>query len=368
MTKLQFFCVSYTRGDAPRLSGAEVRGLALTVLEIPTVVMPTRDDGLFGIHATEFVKFRPARAFLVSVKATQGMASEVFFENARSKLLELFTGVTGYVLDVLRMLPMPVSAVDQLIPYDVMGEDLFSLSIIDRGAQGQRAQTFGLAKLGQSELTFDFVGWHLKDDAHQLVTRIAEWVFQHRKLIPPSSEVPFGYDTLRFTGGTGPARSHHPSLIQKLLPEREFEGTGLCTIEALAATPQDLSAVLEHLRAQQEVLSRSNVVGDSPHHSKTVQVKGRVNALRNLEGMRIEPINSKDSGWSFRQTDGSIGSSAFVPLSELIQQLPELIGFLALPAGSVVWWNSEGRAVTTVSDAAGFDEIPTGEFTLGVEK
>ncbi len=371
MTKLQFFSVVYTRGDAPRAIGASLRGIDVSVLELP-VHMPTREDDLFGPHVTDFLQFKPVRSFLIAAHAEQAMASEVFFENLRARLLEVLTGVTGYVIDVLRLYPMPITAADQLIPYDVMGDDLFSLLITDRGAHGMHAETFGLAKLGQSELTFDFAGWALKEEATHLVARIADWVFQHRRLIRPGSEVPFGFDTVRFVAADGVnesiARGWHAPFIQKVLPERLFSGTGVAHVECVSDGVSDLTQVLVRMQKQQEVLTRFSVVGDSPHHQRTAQVKGLIRELRNVEGVRSEPVNSRDSGWSFRHTDSPMASSGTISLGELARQVPEVVAHLALPAGSVVWWNAEGRPVTTVSDLAGLEEYATGEFTLGAEK
>jgi hypothetical protein len=355
-----FFAI-YTRGAAPRDTFSAPSGLRVSLGEMPEVVWPSaRRDELFGPHVKSLERFKPSRGFLLAISNEARGDPVSFFDQVRHVLLEAVSGLEGVGLDVLRLWPFPLGGAAEEFSEDLLADDLFSVGFQELGDSVFRAETFGLAKLGQRELVFTFCGRDLLDDAQLLCGHLADWLLEHRRVVRAGDSLHFGFDRLIFRAaeGTagGPFRGWHPPLIQRLLPEALFPGVGLTEVRAADESgfesADNVTAVLRRAFDQRQLLEEYDLLGDSPHLSKTASVRGRVRQLARLTAVRDEPRGTKDSGWHFLGIPSDSSSdSGVVSLGDLVRRAPGLVRFLALPPGVRLEWNAHGVLHVDVSRA-----------------
>lgn len=352
----------FTAGAHLNFSVEVPEELSFGVSMLDPQLVPGPGDDLFGPHARAFSGFRPTRAWLISMSREVKGRAGPFFDETRRLLLDLTRGLEGVGLDVLRLWPFPLAHAEDLIPDEILSEDLFSMGLTEMGEHGFRAETFGLAKLGQAELSFEFRGRELLEEAALMCGHLADWLMDHGRRVEDSQSMAFGYDRLTFFAADagGDPRTWHPPLIQRLLPTSVFPGVG--ALEVLShpegAAPQDTSDLtipLARSLEQRLVLEDLDVSGDSPHALATAQVVGTIDELRNLTMWREEHTGSKDSGWRFRR-DGTAGSPETMALLDIARHVPLIVRFLALPWGVNLHWTAEGQLTIDTSKARHDDD------------
>lgn len=360
--------VIYTDGGAPTDAFAPPDHGSTRVLltELAPLVVPTRSDELFGPHAQAFSRFVPRRAFLLSLSRPVNGAAGPFFGEARRVLLEACAGLKGYGFDVLRLWPFPLQTAAETLPEEPLAEDLFSVGFTEMGEHGFRAETVGLSKLDQREISFEFKGRELLEDAALMCGHLADWAMEQGHRVQHGQSMAYGFDRLTFfaTEGEagGPFRGWHPPLIQKLLPPEVFPGVGVLEVQSVAdgtdGERSPLTLALTRALEQRLVLEEYDLTGDSPFHSATAKVRGFVHGLRALTAIRDEPNASKDSGWRFvSRTTHDGPEEGLMTLAELANRVPEIIRYLALPPGVRLEWDTEGRlSVDTSKAQAELDE------------
>jgi len=354
--------VIYTDGGAPSDAFAPPPDVSTRVLlsELSELVMPTRSDELFGPHTQTFSRFTPKRAFLLSLSRTVSGGAGHFFGEARKVLLEVSAGLKGYGFDVLRLWPFPLQTAAEALPEEPLAEDLFSVGFTEMGEHGFRAETVGLSKLDQREISFEFKGRDVLEDAALMCGHLADWAMEHGHRVQHGRSMAYGFDRLTFfaTEGDagGPFRGWHPPLIQKLLPLEVFPGVGVLEVRAAGdgngVEREPLTVALMRALEQRLVLEEFDLTGDSPFHSATARVRGFVHGLRSLIALRDEPNASKDSGWRFvSRTTHDGPAEGMMTLAELANRVPEIIRYLALPPGVRLEWDGEGRLKVDTSKA-----------------
>jgi hypothetical protein len=277
--------------------------------------------------------------------------------------LEATHGVQGVGFDVLRLWPFPLASADEALPDELLAEDLFSVGYTEMGEHGFRAETFGLAKLGQRELSFEFQGSELLEEAALMCGHLADWLVDHGRRVEDGQSMAFGFDRLNFkaaegTQAGGPFRGWHPTIIQKLLPEALFPGVGVLEVRSHpegTTERHDVTGPLHRSLEQRLLLEELDVTGDSPHAQATARVWGAVRELNNLLMWREEHTGSKDSGWRFR-TLGVSAPEGVVTLHDLARHVPDIIRFLALPWGTRLEWGADGRLNVDASKVRHDDE------------
>lgn len=333
-----------------------------------SLILPGADDELFGPYANLFQRVKVKRCFLLGFRKTAPGRSDAFFREVRTAVLRATDGVIGLGLDILRLWPFPLESAGDALPEDFLAEDLFSVGFTEMGEHGLRAETVGLSKLGQREVTFEFTDPALIEEAALLCGHLADWLLEHNRRVVHGQSMAFGFDRLVFVSAEGaaggPFRGWHPPLVQKLLPEELFPGVGVLEIHASAPghdeVREDLTIALRRALEQRLLLEELDLTGDSPHASSTAQVKGFVTELKNLVAVREESVASKDSGWRFRSSVvGDSGEDGVRSLIDIARRAPELVRFLALPHGVKLTWNAEGNLSLDRSRVA-VDEV-TGE-------
>lgn len=363
--------VIYSDGGAPTDAFAPPNNGPTQVLltELPEIVVPGRNDELFGPHTQLFSRFTPKRAFLLALsKQVKGGAGS-FFADARRVFLETTAGLKGFGFDVLRLWPFPIEQAAEALPEEPLAEDLFSVGFTEMGEHGFRAETVGLSKLDQREISFEFRGRELLEDAALMCGHLADWAMEHGHRVQHGQSMAYGFDRLTFFAAEGdaggPFRGWHPPLIQKLLPAEVFPGVGVLEVQTLedapSATRSPLTVPLLRALEQRLVLEEHDLTGDSPFHSSTARVRGFVHGLRALTAIREEPTASKDSGWRLvSRTTHDGPEEGQMTLAEIANRVPEIIRFLALPPGVRLEWDTEGRLKVDASKAhAELDEDDT---------
>lgn len=365
MPRLSCFFAIYTDGAALAEALPTPPGTDVFLGEMETVALPGPADELFGPHAALLTRFKPKRGFLLGLtREVKGPAGD-FFSDARAVLVEATRGVTGYGLDVLRLWPFPLALADQALPEEPLAEDLFSVGFTEMGEHGFRAETFGFAKLGQRELSFEFKGRELLEEAALMCGHLADWLLEHGRRVEHGQSMAYGFDRLTFFAAEGnaggPFRGWHPPIIQKLLPASLFEGVGVLEVMALPEgapdEKHDLTVPLRRSLDQRLLLEELDVAGDSPHATTTAQVKGFISQLKDLVATREEPHASKDSGWRFTSVvEGDSGENGMMTLGVVVRRAPELLRYLALPHGVRLEWDSDGVLSMDLSRARHDDD------------
>jgi hypothetical protein len=359
--------VIYTDGGAPHDAFTPPVDLSVRVSlgELPELVVPARTDELFGPHVQTFARFTPKRGFLLALsKPVKGAAGD-FFAEARRVFLEATAGLKGYGFDVLRLWPFPLEQATEVLADDPLADDLFSVGFTEMGEHGFRAETVGLSKLDQREISFEFRGKELLEDAALMCGHLADWAMEQGHRVGHGTAMAYGFDRLTFFAAEGdaggPFRGWHPPLIQKLLPPEIFPGVGVLevrTVSDLAGEPAEpLTIPLTRALEQRLVLEEYDLTGDSPFHTATARVRGFIHGLPALTAIREEPVASKDSGWRFisRATqDGPEEGS--MTLGEVANRAPAIIKYLALPPGVRLDWDSEGALNVDASKAHAADD------------
>lgn len=348
MPTLSSFFAIYTDGESLHDSFPSPAGTDVFLAEMGTLTLPASKDELFGPHANIFQRVKPKRGFMLAFHCRSRVRAETFFNEVRTAVLRATVGIKGVGLDVLRLAPFPLQSAAEALPEDLLAEDLFSVGFTEMGDHGLRAETIGLSKLGQREITFEFSDRALLEEAALMCGHLADWLLDHNKRIVGGQSMSFGFDRLTFFSAEGeaggPFRGWHPPLIQKLIPAELFEGVGVLEVHSSppgnGALREDLTVPLRRAFEQRTLLEELDLSGDAPHSSATAQVKGFVTELKNLAATREESASSKDSGWRFRSTGE--GDSGVTTLADLARRAPELVRFLALPQGVKLTWNAAG--------------------------
>jgi hypothetical protein len=327
-------------------------GTSTQLVELHELVTAQTADELFGPHAQAFVQCSPRRLFLLSLSREVRGGVGAFFTEARRVLLEACAGVSGFGLDVLRLWPFPLEQAAEALPEEPLAEDLFSVGFTEMGAHGYRAETVGLAKLEQREISFEFTGRELLEAAALMGGPLADWVMDHGHRVQHGQSMAYGFDRLVFVASEGDAggtfRGWHPPLVQRLLPEAVFPGVGVLDVrappEASGEAGGPLTQPLQRALEQRLVLEEHDLTGDSPFRASTARVRGSIDGLRALLAFREEPEASKDSGWRlFSRAAGDGPEEGVVPLGDVCRRAPELIRYLALPSGVRLEWDLDGR-------------------------
>ncbi len=360
MPTLRRFFAIYTNEGKPSDAVVASANTHLFLGEMGDVVLPTASEELFGPHATKFTQQKFKHGYLLGFSREVKGAAGPFFADARKALLTATKGLKGYVLDVLRLWPFPIELAGELLPEEPLAEDLFSVGFTPMGEHGYRAETFGLAHLSQREVSFEFQGKELLEEAALMTAHLADWVLEHGRRVEHGQSMAFGFDRISFLAaeGGGPPtalRGWHPPLIQKLLPEALFPGVG--ALEVLAhpnnsVEPQSLTVPLQRALDQRLMLEELDVTGDSPHSSNSAHLRGVISGLRSLLAWRDEPTASKDSGWTFvSKTVGDSMSEGTTTLGEVIMKAPGILRYLALPPGVRLEWDDQGVLQVDASKA-----------------
>lgn len=322
------------------------------------VTVPGRNDELFGPHVQSFLRFSPKRAHLLALSRQVRGGAGTFFADARRVLLEATAGMRGFALDVLRLWPLPIESASEALPEDPLAEDLFSVGFTEMGEHGFRAETVGLAKLDQREISFEFRGRELLEDAALMCGHLADWAMEHGHRVQHGQSMAYGFDRLVFHAAEGdaggPFRGWHPPMIQKLLPPEVFPGVGVLEVQAgdEGQARHPLTVPLSRALEQRLVLEEHDLTGDSPFQSSTARVRGFVHGLRALTAIREEPMASKDSGWRFVSRTTQDGpEEGLMTLADIANRVPEIIRYLALPPGVRLEWDTQGRLTVDVSRA-----------------
>ncbi|MBI3183207.1 MAG: hypothetical protein HYZ28_13805 [Myxococcales bacterium] len=352
MPRLSFYCLVLTDGAAPNptLPGSEfgVRPLA-------GIPCPCADDELFGPHAESFTRAAQAARAAYLFHGSRSARHEVggFLGAAHEALAVAVDGVAAFCLDVLRLWPFPSKdAID--LPTDPLPEDVFALGFTERGPGSFRALTYGLSKLGQREITFDFTGRGLADEAKYLCSHLADYVMSQTRRVDHRQSMSFGFDRLEFRAAEGeaggPLRGWHAPYVQRALPEELFPGVGL--LEARCFEPlsdklaSDVTLALERSLEQRRLLDELGLEGEAPHQGTMVRSCACAGGPDGLVGWREEPDTIRHSGWSFLcgRSPHPAEEVGTVPLGALAHRLPQIVRYLALPAGCRVTWRG-GEAV-----------------------
>ncbi len=355
MPLLSSFFAIYTDGHAPRADVSVPRGVELSLTKMEELVTP-HDVSLFGPHTIELNRYKPKAGWLLALlRETKGSAG-TFFADSQRILTDVVAGLDGFCLDVLRLYPFPLSAARDL-PEDPFPEDLISVGFHEQGDHGFRAETFGLCKLGQREISFVFKGGELLEDAAILCGHLADYAMSQGRRVENKQTMSFGFDKLLFLAAEGEShqgtfRGWHPPFMSRLLPERLFYGVGALKVLGYArptASPQDdLTPVLHRALEQRLVLEEHDLTGESPHQATTARTCACLSGAAGLSAERKEPQSQKESGWTF--TCGKEHQpSELQPrtLEEIAYKVPEVMKYLALPPGCVLKFSETGVSVDT---------------------
>jgi hypothetical protein len=350
---LSSFFAIYTDGRAPRADVTVPRGIELSLTRMEELVTP-HDVSLFGPYAAEVQRYKPGVGYLLALlRETKGSAG-TFFADAQRIFTETVEGLDGWGLDVLRLYPFPLPTSRDL-PEDPFAEDLISVGFHEQGEHGFRAETFGLVKLGQREVSFVFKGGELLEDAAILCSHLADYAMSQARRVEHRQTMSFGFDKLLFLaaegeGSTGSFRGWHPPFMSRLLPERLFYGVGALRVLGYArptAEPTgDLTPVLHRALEQRMVLEEYDLTGESPHQSATAKMCSCAGGANGLRAERKEPQAQRESGWTF--TCGKEHAPAELhtrTLEEVSVKVPEVMKYLALPPGVILKFTEAGVEV-----------------------
>jgi hypothetical protein len=350
MPNLSSFFAIFTDGAPPRVDLVVPHGTILVLEKIADLPAFGADDELFGPHAQPFIRAPKKAGWLMSITREVKGGTGTFFGDCQRLLIAATRGLGGWGLDVLRLWPFPLQKVDEL-PDDPFPEDLFSVGFVEQGEHGFRAETVGLAKLDQRELSFEFSGRDLLEDAALLCAHLADWAMGQGRRVGHEQTMAYGFDRVVFRAiegpdAGGPFRGWHPPVIQKLLPQMRFEGVGVLQAFTYAssgseATP-DLSSTLRRALEQRMILEAESLTGESPHQSASARSCACAGGPDGLRGVRHEPESQKDSGWIFTcQKKHDPGELGLATLAVLAHRLPQILKYLALPPGCTVDFSGE---------------------------
>jgi len=352
---LSSFFAIYTDGPAPRGDVSVPRGIELSLTQIDPLIVPGVEAGLFGPHANEIVKFKPRAGYLLALQRETKGSAGAFFADAQRVLSDAVEDLNGWGVDVLKLFPFPLGGVGEL-PDDPFAEDLISVGFHEQGDHGFRAETFGLAKLGQREISFTFHGTELLEDAAILCSHLADYAMGQARRVEHKQTMSFGFDKLLFLAAEGDTndsmRAWHPPLIQQLLPVPRFAGVGALRVLSVAAADEapsaDLSPVLQRALDQRLVLEEYDLTGESPHQTTTARACDCLGGDNGLKGERREPQSMKESGWTFSCIRPKVPHELkTVSLESLAARAPEILKYLALPPGCMLAWTPAGVEVDT---------------------
>ena len=369
MPTLSSFFAIFTDGQAPRLDPVFPAATFVALDPIPIVPAFSGDDELFGPHAQPFVRAPKKAGWLLTVTREVKGGAGTFFADAHKILIHSTRGLHGWGVDVLRLWPFPLHKGDEL-PDDPFAEDLFSVGFAEQGEHGFRAETVGLAKLDQRELSFTFQGKDLLEDAALFCAHLADWAMGQGRRVGHEQTMAYGFDRVLFraiegVGAGGPFRGWHPPVIQRLLPEARFPGVGVLQVYTFASSGNqpslDLSSTLRRALEQRQMLEAEGLTGESPHQSAIAEACACAGGPDGLRGVRHEPRSQKDSGWTFtcqkKHASADLGS---LTLGALAHRLPQILTFLALPPGCSVDFQADEKTVID-SRAARRDDDDEGE-------
>lgn len=346
MAHLDFFCLVYTDGAAPRASTDP----EFKWHELPDVPRPGPHDELFGpfaLQAAKEIKLHK-KAYLLHGRRAQTRGADQFFATAHITLAHSVQGLKGVGLDVLRCWPFSLRDADELPP-DPLAEDVFAVGFEEVGQHDLRAQTYGLAKLGQREIRFNFKDRALVEEAALLCGHLADYVMSQSRRVHHGQSMTFGFDRVMFrsTEGAdagGPLRSWHPPFIQQALPPELFEGIGLLDVSGFQplseATTSDLSDILKRSLTQRLLLEELGIPGDAPSQQDTLETCGCHDLATAWKASRVEPRASKESGWTVTCVKAHNPDELHQrSVGELTRKVSALLRYLVLPPGCSVVWN-----------------------------
>lgn len=345
MPTLSSFFAIFTDGPAPRADFNAPGGMMVALEPMGAIPPFTMDEELFGPHHQTFVRAPKKHGWLLSITREVKGNTGTFFSDAHKLLIHSTRGLTGWGIDVLRLWPFPLHKADEL-PDDPFAEDLFSVGFAEQGHHGYRAETVGLAKLGQRELSFEFTGNDLLEDAALFCAHLADWAMGQGRRVGHEQTMAYGFDRLQFRAiegqeAGGPFRGWHPPVIQRLLPEARFGGVGVVQVYAFASTGSeltlDLTNTLRRALEQRTVLEVEGLTGESPHQSAVAEACACAGGDDGLRGVRHEPKSQKDSGWTFTcQKKHPTSDLGLLTLGALAHRLPQILKYLALPPGCAI--------------------------------
>jgi hypothetical protein len=340
----------FTDGDRPYETFAHSAGSTAFVMPLRPMVLPGPNDHFFGPHAGAFSRVKASNGFLLAVSRDAKAGVGSYFTDVRRAVLQVTQGMSGWGLDVLKLTPFPLSQTAQALPEDFLAEDVFTLGLSDRGVHGIRAETFGLSKLGQHELTFTFTSAQLMEEAQLFCGHVCDWLIDHGQRLSGNSQLAFGLDTVHFrvAGDERAARAWHAPFICQLLPEAIFPGVGAVEVKVAGNSGQqnDLTGLLKTAQAQRQILDEYDVTGSVPQGASMARVAGTPGPLVSALASREEARDLKDSGWRLVWPGGGQTTLA---LREVVGVVPDLAKYLALPVGARISWNSLGAAVVDTS-------------------
>lgn len=339
MANLSFGCLILTDGSEPKPAYGN---FGIERLEgAPDRVEPGE---LFGPHAQAFVQAlkRFRAAFLFSGEGVAGRESERFFATAQAALTRSVTGQQGFVVDLFKRWPRPISELADL-PEDVLPEDLFSMRTVELPNGRFRAETFGLCRLGQKEISFQFSGLELADEAVALCARLADYALVHRRSVEAGQVMGFGFDRLAFS--EAPERLEAGALwrwcqphLARRWPGKAFASGQLLTAELMLPASEertsDLREALHRAREQHRLTEELDVLADSPNETASALGCPCLQKAATIQAHREEATGIRDSGW--RLTCGHPHDAKdlqLTTLGTLATQLPQLVRYLALPTG-----------------------------------
>jgi hypothetical protein len=366
MPKLSYYCLLLTDGQAP--ASSELAASDFKVVALPGVPRLDQDAELFGPFAHELsgalAEAKAAYLFYGTREVNRDAGS--FFAVAHRLLASAVDGVRGYGLDVLRLWPFPLAQAGEL-PEDPLAEDLFSVGLYERADEGFRAETFGLAKLGQREIVFEFRGRDLVDEAALMCGRLADYALAQSRRVGHAQTMSFGFDRVSFRASEGPdaggpLRGWHAPFVQRVLPDELFGGVGQLEVHTYVPMSEqlsaDLSLALRRAFEQRQVVEALELSGEGPHQSTEVRACACAGGEHGLRGFRQDPGSVRDSGWTFTCARPSPGTHEIGtgPLGGLVKRLPQILKYLSLPPGSVIEWHGERVAIDVIGGSGVEDD------------
>ena len=195
---LRSFFAIYTKGASARQGFEAPPGCEVFLRELPELILPSPQDELYGPGVLAFRRYQPSRAFLLGLTRTVKGRAGTFFDDAKRVMREVTRDLSGFGLDVLRLWPFPLDPEGSEMSDETLAEDIFSLAFRERGEHGFRAETLGLSKLDQREISFEFSGRELFEEAFLMCSRLVDWLMEHGGRVEPAEAMSFGFDRLSF--------------------------------------------------------------------------------------------------------------------------------------------------------------------------
>jgi len=213
--------------------------------------------------------------------------------------------------------------------------------------------------------------------AYDLLSRLGDTLLERGAPLPEERSVPFGYWLLG-TGSAALADDAFWDLVRDGLQTghlaQAFDDRMVTPAPRFILEAADISdpeserwliggsRAVRTFAAQARALARLGVSdgGDAPSAHDAAVVCSRLEGADHLFAYREAPRSDLDSGWRFGCLDPSHPhdetTTRFAPLRDLGRRLPELVQYLALPAGWVVtredggWWISAPGDERSVAD------------------